>query len=364
MSCLFNKEEFRKLDSTKTLQGKNIPHNLSYKEKEALKTLGNNKDLVIRAADKGGGVVVQNFGDYQREALHILSDPEYYERIQIDPFPDLNKRIYNLLMEGLSKQVISKDEFRFLNIQQPNIPGFYHLPKIHKDLTNPPGRPIVTGINSATSNLSQYLDELLQIYVKKQPTFLRDSDDLIRLIHNTQWTEGLSFLTMDVSSLYSNIDHDLGVGCVDRVLMDDPEIPEIQRKFITDSLHFILTNNYFKFGGDTFRQKRGTAMGTRVAPAFANIFMGAFEEVFITGDSEFHNQIVIYKRFIDYLFLIWKGTESSAMEFVNKINNNKWGVILTPNFNTTTIEFLDLNISQNNCSFQTSTHFKSVDTVI
>lgn len=103
-------------------------------------------------------------------------------------------------------------------------------------------------------------------------------------------------------------------------------------------------------------------MGTRVAPAFANIFMGAFEEMYITGDSEFHDNIVVYKRFIDDLFLIWKGTEKTALDFVTKISNNNWGVNLTPNFNTTTIEFLDLNIFQEKCSFQTSTHFKSVDT--
>ncbi|CAH2301946.1 Hypothetical predicted protein, partial [Pelobates cultripes] len=39
---------------------------------------------------------------------------------------------------------------------------FYYLPKIHKRLENPPGRPIISGIGSLTSNISQYVDFFLQ----------------------------------------------------------------------------------------------------------------------------------------------------------------------------------------------------------
>lgn len=51
---------------------------LTQKEQEALRSLENNHSLVIRNADKGGGTVLQNYADYQSEALRILSDNEYY----------------------------------------------------------------------------------------------------------------------------------------------------------------------------------------------------------------------------------------------------------------------------------------------
>lgn len=157
-----------------------------------------------------------------------------------------------MITKCLTSKVISKNEYHFLNISQPNKPLFYHLPKIHKDLQNPPGHPIISGIRSTTSNLSQYLDTILQTYVRKQQSFLKDSDDLIRLIFKTPWSEGLSYRTMDVSALYSNINHKLGIDCVNKILLKDPEIPPIQREFITDSLRFILENNFFTFGDSTY----------------------------------------------------------------------------------------------------------------
>lgn len=48
------------------------PENLEKKEL-ALKNLSDNKNIVIRVADKGGGVVLQNFEDYDGEARKILN---------------------------------------------------------------------------------------------------------------------------------------------------------------------------------------------------------------------------------------------------------------------------------------------------
>lgn len=52
---------------------------LNNKEKMALKQLSSNNQIVIPAADKGGGIVIQNYQDYHAEALKILSDEVYYQ---------------------------------------------------------------------------------------------------------------------------------------------------------------------------------------------------------------------------------------------------------------------------------------------
>ena len=44
----------------------------------------------------------------------------------------------------------------------------------------------------------------------------------------------------------------------------------------------VLENDYFKFDEKIFRLKLGTAIGTKFAPGFANIFMGYLEEKFLS----------------------------------------------------------------------------------
>ena len=42
----------------------------------------------------------------------------------------------------------------------------------------------------------------------------------------------------------------------------------------------VLENFFFEFDENMFRQKLGTAIGTKFAPGFANLFMGYFDERF------------------------------------------------------------------------------------
>ena len=68
---------------------------------------------------------------------------------------------------------------------------------------------------------------------------------------------------------------------------------------VTLLMKLVLTLNNFVFNGVNFLQKKGTAMGTRAAPNFANVFMGYFE------NRWFQRFIKSWWRYIDdipYLF--------------------------------------------------------------
>lgn len=52
---------------------------------------------------------------------------------------------------------------------------FYMLPKIHK--TNNPGRrPIVSARCCPTENIASYLDEVMAPFVRKLPTYVKDTN--------------------------------------------------------------------------------------------------------------------------------------------------------------------------------------------
>ena len=81
----------------------------------------------------------------------------------------------------------------------------YLLKKIHK---NPMGiRPIVSSSDSATENISQFIDYWLQPIMKNLPSYLKDS---LQLINELKEISFESDTTIDVKSLYTSIPHDEG----------------------------------------------------------------------------------------------------------------------------------------------------------
>ena len=83
---------------------------------------------------------------------------------------------------------------------------------------------------------------------------------------------------MDVSSLYTNIDNTEGLNTLKESLQenrDRNERPTINA--LVQMMTMVLLLNNFVFDQKHYLQKKGTAMGTRGAPNYANIFMGDFE---------------------------------------------------------------------------------------
>ena len=83
-------------------------------------------------------------------------------------------------------------------------------------------------------------------------------------------------------------------------------------------LETILKNNSPSFMDKHFLQLVGTAMGTKAAPPYANLFMGRHEE---TIREAFIWAIPFWKRFIDDIFLIFLGTTKQLQSMKDFMNN-------------------------------------------
>lgn len=74
--------------------------------------------------------------------------------------------------KGCKREILNKKEKCFIVSTAPTLPMMYYLPKIHKSLENPPGRPVISGIGSLMSRANEYIDGFLQPLVKNTPAFL------------------------------------------------------------------------------------------------------------------------------------------------------------------------------------------------
>ena len=100
----------------------------------------------------------------------------------------------------------------------------------------------------------------------------------------------------------------------------------------------IIFKNVFKFSNDSYLQIQGTAIGTKMAPAYANLYMGKLEKK-LKELGEPH--ILIWKRFID-IFIIWSGSESEFTKYMTTINQIHRTIKFTHELSETELTFLDV----------------------
>ena len=82
-------------------------------------------------------------------------------------------------------------------------------------------------------------------------------------------------------------------------------------------LEHCLTNNFVRFGQKYFRQTEGIAMGSRVAPPLAIVFMHTLESMFLAVPRL---QPSLYLRYIDDVFGVWTHGRAALMEYFNFLN--------------------------------------------
>ena len=87
---------------------------------------------------------------------------------------------------------------------------------------------------------------------------------------------------MDVTALYSNIPQNDGIGACKNHL-DKRALSTTSSEDICHLIKIRLENNVLSLNDEYFLQVCGTAMGTRMAPCYANIFMAELEANFLTG---------------------------------------------------------------------------------
>jgi hypothetical protein len=99
-------------------------------------------------------------------------------------------------------------------------------------------------------------------------------------MENLTIPENTTLFTLDVTSLYANIPHDDGIAACKKI-WEQRTVQEPPTECLVEMLTLVLENNNFTFDGNHYLQINETAMGTKMAPSYANTLMGDLEELFI-----------------------------------------------------------------------------------
>ena len=151
-------------------------------------------------------------------------------------------------------------------------------------------------------------------------------------------------VALDVKTLYPNIPNHDGIEAVKEKLNNQVKKP-IATRVVIKFAYLTLTLNNFVFNGINYLPKKGCAMGTICAPAYANIFMEKFEKLHIY--TCLRNFSTFYCRFMDNIFFLWNGTESGLIKFIDNLNQNHPTIKFEFTFSKISIIFLDNKVYKN-----------------
>ena len=88
--------------------------------------------------------------------------------------------------------------------------------------------------------------------------------------------------------------------------------PPIPTRYLREMLGLLLKENSFQFNGDNYLQTHGTAMGTKMAVSFANIFMAEIETKLMQQNDIKPRK---WKRSIADVFSLWDSDKKRRGSF-------------------------------------------------
>ena len=113
----------------------------------------------------------------------------------------------------------------------------------------------------------------------------------------------------------------------------------------------------FEFNKKHYLQKLGTAIGTKMAPAYANLFMDSLESK-VPSEAQVKPDICWW-RYTDDIFVVWTKAEKELIKFLNYAHET---IEFTWNWSRHKINFLDVQVINDGGKIETDLYIQPRDT--
>jgi hypothetical protein len=283
-------------------------------KQEAIQQLKANKSIVIRKADKGNVTVIMKKEEYFNK-LKKLVDSSEYEVIKSNPTSCLERKVN----EALKLKEIKKYTRLELAPRYCKAPHIYGLPKIHK--ADVPLRPIVSSIGSPSHDLAKYLVKIINPVLGTSTSFVKNSTEFVKEIQGKDIDQRHLIVSFDVTSLFTNVPTNEALLATKAKLSADKTLKKRTKHSVATLMNLItlcIKNTYFEFNGSFYKQKNGLAMGCPLSPALSDIYLEELEKKALKSSVK---KPVMYKRYVDDVFIIWPQNEAPVESFLEHMNN-------------------------------------------
>ena len=319
--------------------------------------LKSNPNIFFTEADKGNVTVGMSRVDYKSKRLTLFGEESTYKIIRRNPIRRLQKSVYKILSDFNENDYLNF-KYNPLQLTQTDtmLAKAYSLPKIHKP--DAPLRPVISTIGSPLHFLSKIIYDEIKNALPTPKSHINNSFEFIQRISNLHIPDDYIIISLDVSSMFTNI------TCSDVLRSFDRRVSHIHHKCkipffkLREVIKFIYDNLYFSFDDKTFLQKFGSPMGLSISPPFSDIVMDDLETECLLQFKEKHNQSpIFYHRYVDDTIMC---IEKEYVDTITQIfNNHNPYLKLTHEIeNNNGINFLDLTLIRSENSIITNWYRK------
>ncbi|SJL17766.1 uncharacterized protein ARMOST_21327 [Armillaria ostoyae] len=334
-------------------QSLHIKPNVNHRELNKLLDILRDNNLVALPADKNLGLCVVTAAWYHDQAWKLLLNPSYQEE---EPDHETLCEALGIIIDK-SRDLLTRQQHKWLrepvHARRFKVPVLKVLPKIHKQPAA--GRPIVPTFDTLLVNASAWVDFHIRPFLSRFDWILPDSKTFCRKLLDVRLQPGeeIWLVSGDVVSMYPNIPIEDGILQIATMLgapsmafstLEEAVNLDINNKdeLIILLLRLVLQFNYTSFGGRTFHQVIGTAMGTALAPTYANLFLAGYE---VTALVEFEHCLRFYGRFIDDTFAIIVVSLDQVLKFQERFGNLHPNMKMEWSQSQLHLAFLDVHVS-------------------
>ena len=169
---------------------------------------------------------------------------------------------------------ITQKEFDKLNPIGSRPGRLYGLSKVHKPLVEglPKIRPILSAIGTAGYNLAKFLIPLLSD-AANGPLSISNNFEFNKQV--LEQDPNLIMGSLDVEALFTSIPLDETIDiCVNNIFTNKDLVNNLSKIDVKNLLNLATKESLFIFNGVYYYQTDGVAMGSPLASALANLFLG------------------------------------------------------------------------------------------
>ncbi|XP_067659477.1 uncharacterized protein [Haliotis asinina] len=175
--------------------------NITPAEKQAIKQLKQDPEIVIAPADKGRATVILDKDHVHSMVDNLLDDTSTYRKMKRDPTAKLNRQHKAMLKTLHDKYELSTDLYRKLTVSHPQSPYARATVKIHKNPVKT--RLLICSRDTVFYSTAQHLTQVLSPLGKSANSFISDSTDFCTKIRDI--TNPGPMISYDVVDLFTNV---------------------------------------------------------------------------------------------------------------------------------------------------------------